>query len=222
MIETQSSKEELRDFLRSALNLKGIAPWAPAVGPFKGRGEPAAFSQAIREDSWKAFLQDLQGARAVGLFVGVKEWAETSALEDSLKKILGRSCPPLAYPRALPDSRDVEFALCSLKDTTRAQNRKWFSAPADAPTVEPDVIFIPGMLMDSLGNRLGRGMGYYDRYLAKHPHVRRIGTIHSDWVVEEFSNSWIEDHDQPVEVLWTDRGVYRTPNFRNHNKERLL
>ena len=38
-----------------------------------------------------------------------------------------------------------------------------------------DVAVIPGMSFDSHGNRLGRGKGYYDRFLSQHPNLYKIG-----------------------------------------------
>lgn len=38
-----------------------------------------------------------------------------------------------------------------------------------------DVAVVPGMSFDTRGNRLGRGKGYYDRFLAQHPHIYKIG-----------------------------------------------
>ena len=38
-----------------------------------------------------------------------------------------------------------------------------------------DVAVIPGMAFDPNGHRLGRGKGYYDRFLARIPHVHKIG-----------------------------------------------
>lgn len=40
---------------------------------------------------------------------------------------------------------------------------------------EIDVAIIPGMSFDSESNRLGRGKGYYDRFLALLPDVYKIG-----------------------------------------------
>ena len=38
-----------------------------------------------------------------------------------------------------------------------------------------DVVVVPGMGFDSHGNRLGRGKGYYDRFLEKIPEKLKIG-----------------------------------------------
>lgn len=38
-----------------------------------------------------------------------------------------------------------------------------------------DVAVVPGMSFDTRGNRLGRGKGYYDRFLSRHPHIYKIG-----------------------------------------------
>ena len=38
-----------------------------------------------------------------------------------------------------------------------------------------DLIVVPGVAFDQKGNRLGRGRGYYDRFLCQHPAVPRIG-----------------------------------------------
>ena len=40
---------------------------------------------------------------------------------------------------------------------------------------EIDVAIIPGMSFDNDGNRLGRGKGYYDRFLSAIPYIYKIG-----------------------------------------------
>jgi len=42
--------------------------------------------------------------------------------------------------------------------------KMWFTDENGALT-EPEIIIVPGLFVDKSGNRLGRGKGYYDRYL---------------------------------------------------------
>ncbi len=48
-----------------------------------------------------------------------------------------------------------------------------------------EVAVVPGMSFDSLGNRLGRGKGYYDRFLRLVPHTYKIGVCFDFQKVEQ-------------------------------------
>lgn len=48
-----------------------------------------------------------------------------------------------------------------------------------------DLIVVPGMAFDAVGNRLGRGKGYYDRFLSQYPQVPKIGVCFDFQRVEE-------------------------------------
>lgn len=58
-----------------------------------------------------------------------------------------------------------------------------------------DVIIVPAVAFDRAGNRLGRGGGYYDRFLKKQPHATLIGVGYDFQLVDEIP---VRKHDQKV------------------------
>ena len=42
-----------------------------------------------------------------------------------------------------------------------------------------DLILVPGVVFDQHRHRIGRGGGYYDKFLAKHPLTKKIGVCYS-------------------------------------------
>ena len=60
-----------------------------------------------------------------------------------------------------------------------------------------DLVIVPGLAFDEAGNRLGRGMGYYDRFLSQLPkHVPTIGLAFDFQIIPDFPP--LESHDFSV------------------------
>lgn len=70
-----------------------------------------------------------------------------------------------------------------------------------------DLVIVPALGFDRLGNRLGRGRGFYDRFLA-HREFRAVacGLAFEEQVVERLPAG---PHDIPVAMLVTDTQVRR-------------
>jgi len=72
-----------------------------------------------------------------------------------------------------------------------------------------DLVIVPGLAFDQYGNRLGRGRGFYDRFLA-HPEYR-------GWTCALSLEEQVVDHvpagplDRPMDMLVTDVTVRRFP-----------
>lgn len=70
------------------------------------------------------------------------------------------------------------------------------------PPERMDLVIVPGLAFDRNGHRLGRGGGYFDRFLEKVPaQVPRIGLAFRFQVVARLPR---ESHDQPVDRVITD------------------
>ena len=67
-------------------------------------------------------------------------------------------------------------------------------------TGEFDLIVVPGMAFDTNGHRLGRGRGYYDRFLAQHPHVYTIGLCFDFQLLPDIP---FEPHDRIINEIIT-------------------
>ncbi|OGX29120.1 MAG: 5-formyltetrahydrofolate cyclo-ligase [Omnitrophica WOR_2 bacterium RIFCSPLOWO2_12_FULL_51_24] len=64
-----------------------------------------------------------------------------------------------------------------------------------------DLAIVPGIAFDRKGNRLGRGMGYYDKFLTRlRPGVTTVGLAFKFQVVKKLPRL---SHDQPVTKLLT-------------------
>jgi len=78
------------------------------------------------------------------------------------------------------------------------------------PIEKIDLIIVPGLAYDRHGNRLGRGGGFYDRFLAR-PGLaaHTCGLAFSVQVVRELP---VHPNDYSVKVLVTDKEVLRFNN----------
>lgn len=73
--------------------------------------------------------------------------------------------------------------------------------PQGGPIVQPDsqsLILVPAMAFTKQRTRLGRGKGYYDRYLQRYPEARTLGLCRTHQIVEELPT---DEWDSKVDIL---------------------
>ena len=70
-----------------------------------------------------------------------------------------------------------------------------------------DLVIVPGLGFTPTGYRIGRGMGFYDRFLAQADFIGgSCGLAFDEQVVQQLP---LLDHDVPLGMLVTDRGIRR-------------
>ena len=87
-----------------------------------------------------------------------------------LPTVVGDDIIPVAF------GKDTRFAVGDF-NILEPQNEPY--------TGDFDLIIVPGVAFDRQGNRLGRGRGYYDRFLSQHLDVKRIGICFDFQLVDE-------------------------------------
>lgn len=91
--------------------------------------------------------------------------------------------------------------------------------PEGTDTVSPeilDLIIVPGVAFDRNGNRLGRGKGFYDRFLSQ-THAATIAVCFDCQLVEQIPT---EPHDLPAQFVVT-KSFKTLPLNHDSNKQRL-
>ena len=67
-------------------------------------------------------------------------------------------------------------------------------------------VLVPGLAFDRFGNRLGRGRGYYDRFLRRlSDDVLTIGLTFDEMLREQIPH---DENDYPVKMVVTENAVY--------------
>ena len=126
--------------------------------------------------------------------------------------------------RALELGKRVMYPVCSKEEHTMVYREiKSFDdlkpgafdllePPADAPDYDPErdagsaICFVPGLVYDKAGFRVGYGKGFYDRYLSAFAGCK-IGVIYSDYILRQVPRGRF---DVKVDILLCEKGVRMT------------
>jgi 5-formyltetrahydrofolate cyclo-ligase len=77
---------------------------------------------------------------------------------------------------------------------------------SNAVIVRPDIILVPGLGFTLFGTRLGRGKGFYDKYLEANTALK-IGIAFEMQIEKEIPK---ESHDIKMDFVVTDNEIYKT------------
>jgi 5-formyltetrahydrofolate cyclo-ligase len=148
-------------------------------------------------------LVEARGARLVGLYSPIGAETETREVANAL---LVRGIA-LAYPRVLPDGSQMVFARSTGPAALVPRPRSRTLEPA-GPVVTPaelDLLVVPCLAVTPQLIRLGRGGGYFDRYLPQLPDSTwTLAVVDADCV---WPWSPVEPHDRGLRWACTSRGL---------------
>ena len=147
-------------------------------------------------------MPEYQAADTVFCFVGTAKEIDTSLILEHALTAGKRLCVPLCTAPGIMELREIR----SLDDLTPGAYGI-MEPNTDCPIVNTDDVdfaILPCLTCNHAGQRLGKGGGYYDRFLSHY----RSGTVllcREKLIREEIP---VEPHDYPVPWVLTEVGMY--------------
>ena len=167
--------------------------------------------------SWVTAMPEFEAAQVVMLYLNMPEEAETAPLAVRC----WRAGKTVVVPKVSWDQRrmlPIEItSLTSGLARTAGTGIQEPVAGKPVPVDMIDLVIVPGLGFSTNGHRIGRGMGFYDRFLGQGDfHGRSCGLAFEEQVLDDLP---VLDHDIPLCMLVTERGVRRfTPCSIQHGR----
>jgi 5-formyltetrahydrofolate cyclo-ligase len=180
-------KQDFRNQVREVLQSLG-----PAARTRKSR------AIAERLVGLEAFLE----ARTVMLYLPVA--GEVEMVE--VARQAWRSGKTVVAPTACDNCRTMRPFLCRPENEDIFHTHHGLRQPSrllgEIPVEQIDLVVVPAVAFDLRGNRLGRGGGFYDRFLGR-PELRAMsaGVAFAEQIVKELP---VGPNDRPVDIVITD------------------
>jgi 5-formyltetrahydrofolate cyclo-ligase len=185
-MEATAQKVELRKRMRTIL---------AAVEPVDVRVKSAAIWERL------SALPEFASAEWLLVYVSAGNEVDTHGLIEQLLAMGKRVCVPKF------DETEKQYIVSELKDFHAELAKGQFGImepkPGTARPVEVarlQALLVPGLAFDENGNRLGRGMGFFDRLL-RDAHGLRIALAYDFQILSEVPTA---DHDVRLNFIVTE------------------
>ena len=139
-------------------------------------------------------------AAAVSAYHPVRDEPDTLALLGALAALEVATALPVTGQRGEP----LTFRRWRPGDPTVAGAMRIPEPPPGAPTLFPDLLFVPLAAFDRRGHRIGYGAGHYDLTLARLKTLKPIVAVGVAYAVSEIEQVPAEAHDEPLDYILTD------------------
>ncbi len=160
--------------------------------------QPSVSLGLIPQQSW------FQNAKSVAIYISQPFEFSTKPLFELCVSQNKDVYVPVMHGRDLVFQRIINWKNV-------VPNEKNISQPMFGQEISPDkidVFFVPLVAFDRSGNRLGRGVGYYDR-LFSNLNIRGV-KVGVGYEFQEFFSVPTESHDVPMEYILTEKRIFRS------------
>ena len=154
-------------------------------------------------ESWLHILSatELKNATNVASYISYEFEPETSDINQRLIK----DGKKVFLPRLL-ENNDIQWVSWNGSSENLTKVEKIYEPIGDAVEVELDVIILPALHVDRMGNRLGQGGGSFDRALSRSK-AFKIALLHYGELTSEILP--VQPHDEKVDAAATPEIIVR-------------
>lgn len=115
----------------------------------------------------------------------------------------------LAFPRCRKEDHTMKYHIVDSLDQLHVDSYGIREPSDELPVYDPEtdmgsaICFVPGLVYDRSGYRLGYGKGFYDRFLSSFK-GSSVGIVYSDFILPEVPRG---RYDTKVDILLSEKGV---------------
>lgn len=136
-----------------------------------------------------------QGASAIFTYVALPHEVQTLGLIKQALRLGKKVFAPKIK------GRNLNFEIREILDANKGLKKGRYGVlePVSKKKIKApklDLIIVPGLAYDKKGNRLGRGGGYFDRFLENAKSIPKVGLAFKEQMVRKIP---MEAHDVPVD-----------------------
>lgn len=150
----------------------------------------------------------LSGIKSVGMFSFRQSWGEPNNFSQCFSWAKDRKLEFL-LPRTTASGENAAMSFHSVGSLDELiTDPKWgILEPKQSPAKIPELLLLPASVVDGTGNRLGRGGGFYDRFLLQfRTQVSiAIAVVHESFFVDSIPSQFLHTGDARVDGVLTSR-----------------
>ena len=163
-------------------------------------------AKSLAASSLLTAAAEFESAKVIMIFLSTPHEIDTASIALRAWQAGKTVCVPKVswnQRRMLP----VEISSLNTNMTTTGNGVREPVAGRPIPVEFIDLVIVPGLGFTDKGHRIGRGMGFYDRFLSQAEFIgRSCGFAFEQQIVADLP---VLDHDVPLSMLATDRGIRR-------------
>lgn len=118
----------------------------------------------------------------------------------------------IAFPRCRKEDHTMKYHIVESLDQLAPDSYGIREPSEDLPVYDPEsdtgsaICFVPGLVYDKAGYRVGYGKGFYDRFLSSFK-GSSIGVVYSDFIMPRVPRGRF---DMKVDILLSEKGVKKS------------